>query len=211
MTIEINGYVVSLDPAKLFDYSALSVIRVTRVSESKYNQYRLIALERQRRQPYEVTAAWFKKAYLNPILRKDVTFNPIPILDIGGVGEPTADIIKKMGIKNIRGIKYTGGDGFKVVGRNVNVSKVLMISAFLGIAEGGRFSMPSKASFAGIFKNELRDFRGEMGRMGSIKFEAEEGCHDDLVCSVAQSIWFSETFIKPRRSISVPGVAAFGV
>jgi len=102
--------------------------------------YKLIALERQRRQPYEITAAWFKKAFLNPMLREGVTFQPIPLIDIGGVGEPTADIIKRMGVR-VRGVRYTGGDGFKVEGKNVNVSKVLMVSTFLGISEGGRFAL----------------------------------------------------------------------
>lgn len=202
-TNNIYGYILSLDPAKLYDYSAVALLRVVRESGSRYNQYKLISLERQRRQPYEVTASWYVKAFRNPFLRKDVTFAPIPILDIGGVGEPTADIIKKMGVK-VRGVRYTGGDGYSIKGRNVNVSKVLMVSAFLGIAEGGRFAMPTKASFSELFKSELRDFRGEMSKAGAVRFEAEEGCHDDLVMSVAQAIWFAETFIKPRSQEKAP-------
>lgn len=197
MTIDIKGYIVSLDPAKLHDFSALSVLRITREASEKYNRYKLIALERQRRQPYEITAAWFKKAFMNPLLWKDVTFKPIPLIDSGGVGEPTADIIQHMGVP-IRRIKYTGGDGFKVEGRNVTVSKALMVSCFLGIIEGGRFTMPSGASFEGLFKSELRDFRGELGKLGRVRFEAEEGSHDDLVMSVCQAVWFVEQFIKHR-------------
>lgn len=210
MTIDIKGYIVSLDPAKLHDFSALSAIMVTRETGMEYNNYKLIALERQRRQPYDVTAAWFKKAFRNPMLREDVTFQPIPLIDIGGVGEPTADIIKKLGIK-VRGVRYTGGDGYKIEGRNVNVSKVLMVSAFLGMADGGRFTMPFKASFEELFKSELRDFRGEMGKMGSIKFSAEEGSHDDLIMSVIQACWFADTFVKRPRNFQVPNVASFHV
>ena len=206
-TNNIKGYIVSLDPAKLHDYSALSVLKVSREPGNSYNQYHLIALERQRRQPYELTSAWFVKAFKNPILRSsDCTFEPIPLIDIGGVGEPTADIIKRMGVQ-VRGVRYTGGDGFKIDGRNVNVSKALMVSNFLGISEGGRFTMPSRASFEGLFKSELRDFRGELGKLGRIRFEAEEGSHDDLVMSVCQAVWFGEQFIKPKRVSRAPSQA----
>ena len=197
---------MSLDPAKLHDFSALSVIRVTREQNEEYNKYKLLSLERQRRQPYDVTAAWFVKAFRNPIWHNDVTFKPIPLIDIGGVGEPTADIIKKLGVR-VRGIRYTGGDGFKVDGRNVNVSKVLMVSTFLGIVDGGRFSMPPKASFEGLFKGELRTFRGELGNLGRIKFEAEEGKNDDLIMTVCQSCYMGEQFVRPpRKPFKVPEV-----
>lgn len=199
----IKSYIVSLDPAKLHDFSALSVLEISREAREAYNKYRLIALERQRRQPYEVTSAWFVKAFKNPVLRQGVTFPPIPLIDIGGVGEPTADIIKRMGVQ-VRGVRYTTGDGFKVEGRNVNVSKVLMVSTFLGIAEGGRFSMPSRVSFEGLFKSELRDFRGEISKLGRMRFEAEEGSHDDLIMSVIQATWFAEQFVKPRCSFKPP-------
>ena len=201
MTTNIKGYIVSLDPAKLHDYSALSVLKVTREAGEAYNNYHLIALERQRRQSYEVTAAWFVKAFKNPMLRQGVTFQPIPLIDIGGVGEPCSDIIMRIGVQ-VRGVRYTGGDGFKVEGRNVNVSKALMVSSFLGISEGGRFTMPSRASFEGLFKGELRDFRGEISKLGRMRFEAEDGSHDDLVMSVCQAVWFGETFIRPKRRLS---------
>lgn len=136
----------------------------------------------------------------------DCTFLPIPLIDIGGVGEPTADIIKRMGVQ-VRGVRYTGGDGFKTEGRNVNVSKALMVSNFLGISEGGRFTMPSRASFEGLFKSELSDFRGELSKLGRIRFEAEEGSHDDLVMSVCQAVWFGEQFIKHKRVSSAPSEA----
>jgi hypothetical protein len=204
LTTKINGYIVFLDPAKLHDFSALSVLKVTRDSHEVYNNYRLIALERQRRQPHEATAAWFVKAFKNPMLHRDVTFFPISLIDIGGVGEPTADIIKRMGVK-VQGVRYTGSDGYRIEGRTVNVSKSLMVSSFLGTSEGGRFTMLGKASFEGLFKSELKDFRGEISKLGRMKFEAEEGSHDDLVMSVCQGVWFGETFIKPKhRSFKAP-------
>ena len=201
---------MSLDPAKLHDYSALSVIRVTREQNEEYNKYKLLSLERQRRQPYDVTAAWFVKAFRNPIWHNDVTFKPIPLIDVGGVGEPTADIIKKLGVR-VRGVRYTGGDGFKIDGLNVSVSKVLMVSTFLGIVDGGRFTMPPKSSFESLFKAELRVFRGELGNLGRIRFEAEEGKNDDLVMSVCQSCYIGEQFVKPRKPFKVPPVASYQV
>jgi hypothetical protein len=200
-----------LDPGKLIDFNGLAVIRVTRQAGEQYNQYKLISLERQRRESYEVTAAWAKTAFMNPLLRGDsVTFKPIFVIDAGGVGEPLADTLRRLGISPIR-LKYTGADGFNAKGRTITVSKVLMVSVFMGINLGGRFSMPPRASFEGLFKSELRDFRGEMGRLDHIRFSAEEGKHDDLVMAVIQGCWFGEMFIKPKRAFKVPAVASFSV
>jgi len=55
--------------------------------------------------------------------------------------------------------------------------------------------------------SELRDFRGELGKLGRIRFEAEEGSHDDLVMSVCQAVWFGEQFIKPKRVSRAPSQA----
>jgi len=203
-------YIVTLDPGKLIDFNGLAVIRVTRETGEQYNQYKLISLERQRRESYEFTASWARKAFMNPLLRGEgVTFKPIFVIDAGGVGEPLADTLHRLGISPIR-LKYTGGDGFNVKGKTITVSKVLMVSVFMGLNLGGRFSMPPRASFEGLFKSELRDFRREMGRLDHIRFAAEEGKHDDLVLAVIQGCWFAEQFIKPRRSFfKVPEVAAF--
>ncbi|MGV8125843.1 MAG: hypothetical protein ACP5PV_01355 [Methanothrix sp.] len=83
-----------------------------------------------------------------------------------------------------------------------------MVKTFLALWDSKRFSMPSRASFATIFSSELRSFRGEISKMGKLRFEAAEGEHDDLIFSVCQACWWAEEFIKPKRTFRVPSRAA---
>jgi hypothetical protein len=64
----------------------------------------------------------------------------------------------------------------------------------------------TKASFFEMFRSELKDFRGGVNKLRQdTHYEGLVGKHDDLILSVAQSIWFSEQFIRPpEKSFEVP-------
>lgn len=201
----MKGYLISLDPAQLRDWSALSAIEVSREQGEQFNRYRLVSLERKQRQPYDLIAGWAKVAYENPAFRNAVTFPPIFVMD--GTNERTLkDLLRRAGVP-ARGIVYTAGEGWSREGLDFHASKVLMVKTFLALWDSKRFSMPAKASFASIFSGELRSFRGEISKMGKLRFEASEGEHDDLIFSVCQACWFAETFIKPKKSFKAPTIA----
>jgi len=205
----MRGYVISLDPAQLRDWSALSAIEVTRATGSPYNSYKLISLERRQREPYDLIAGWVKVAYNNPVFHKDTDYKPVFLLD--STNERTLkDLLRRAGVP-ARGLVYTGGNGWKAEGRDFNVSKTLMVTSFLALWDSKRFSMPGRASFAGMFSNELKAFRGEIGRLGRLRFEAEGSEHADLVMSVCQGCWFAEQFLKPKRKFQIPELASFRV
>lgn len=178
-------YIISLDPAQLNDYSALSVI------EAKDTKYRLEWLRRKQGLPYTEIVNWSKKVFLNPLFRKDVTYPPVFVLDIGGVGKALQDMLTAAGVSTT-GIQYTGGATVTRESGNYHVSKSFIVGKFLAAWDEGRVQMPAGASFLDMFQTELKAFRGEMTSQGRAKFEAEQGEHDDLVMCVAQAVWWCE-------------------
>jgi len=185
-----KNYIISLDPAQLHDYSALTVLEVSRVEKKKV--YRLVSLNRKQHLPYTEIVAWAKRVYLNPKFRRDISFLPFFVLDVGGVGMALRDMLAAEGVEII-GIQLTGGDSESRMGNICHVSKSHLVGKFLAAWDEGRVLMPSTASFLSPFQKELRAFRGEMSSRGRVRFEAEQGEHDDLVLSVAQAVWWGET------------------
>jgi hypothetical protein len=108
----MSPYMISLDPAQLNDYSALSVI------EYLDGIYRLLSLTRKQHLPYTEIVSWSKKVYHNPKFS-----NPKFILDAGGVDRAIYDMLTAAGVKNVTNIQLTGGDTETVVGNTHHVSK----------------------------------------------------------------------------------------
>jgi len=183
-------YIISLDPAQLHDFSALSVLERTDTT------YRIVSLKHKQHLPYTEIVAWAKKVFSNPMFEKDVTSPPVFILDIGGVGMAIKDMLTAAEVKTI-GIQYTGGETVSRVGDNYHVTKSFIVGKFLAAWDEGRVLMPASASFLDMFQNELRAFRGEMSAQGRARFEAEQGEHDDLVMCVAQAVWWGEQRVEP--------------
>jgi len=183
-------YIISLDPAQLHDYSALAVLQVSRAEKKKV--YRLVSLNRKQHLPYTEIVTWAKRVYLNPKFRRDISFLPEFLLDVGGVGMALRDMLAAEGVESV-GIQLTGGDTASRAGNICYVSKGRLVGKFLGAWDEGRVLMPSTASFLSPFQKELRAFRGEMSSRGRVRFEAEQGEHDDLVLSVGQAVWWGET------------------
>ena len=190
-------YIISLDPAQLHDYSALAVI------EKEGGIYRIVSLSRKQRLPYTEIVAWAQKVYLNPKFREDVAHPPFFLLDVGGVGRAIADMLTAAKVP-VTGIQLTGGEAETKEGNTHYVSKSLLIGRFLRAWDEGRVKMPAAASFLDLFNSELRAFKGEMSSQGRVRFEAEQGEHDDLVLAVAQAVWWGETRPKPAPRLVLP-------
>ncbi|MGV8125844.1 MAG: hypothetical protein ACP5PV_01360 [Methanothrix sp.] len=116
----MRGYIISLDPAQLRDWSALSAIEIFREPGEPYNRYRLVSLERKQREPYDRIAGWAKVAFQNPVFREAVTIPPVFVMD--GTNERTLkDLLRRAGVP-ARGIVYTGGEGWSREGMDYHAS-----------------------------------------------------------------------------------------
>jgi hypothetical protein len=198
-------YIISLDPAQLNDYSALCVM------ERTDSTYRLEWLRRKRGLPYTDIVSWSKKVFLNPRYRKDTTYSPVFVLDVGGVGKAIQDMMTAADVSTT-GIQYTGGAAVSREGGNYHVSKSFIVGKFLAAWDEGRVLMPANASFLDMFQSELKAFRGEMTSQGRAKFEAEQGEHDDMVMCVAQAVWWGEhASPKPIGPLNFAGATKPGI
>jgi len=159
-------FMVSLDPAQLNDYSALSVIEFC-----SDGIYKLSFLARKQHLPYTDILSWSKKVYLNPKWP-----NAKFILDVGGVGRAIGDMLSAEKIKYI-GIQLTGGDTETREGNTFRVSKSHVVGKLLQKWDEGKVQIPPKAPFLPIFSKELRAFRGSMNAQGRARFDAEQGEH----------------------------------
>lgn len=90
------------------------------------------------------------------------------IIDSTGVGDPIWESLKRVGL-NIEGYKFT------------NESKKQLIEGLSIAIEQQKISYPDIPEMI----NELRIFGYKIGKTGTITYNAPQGYHDDIVCSLA--------------------------
>ena len=184
-------FMVSLDPAQLYDYSALSVMECIPEKEGKI--YRLVDVKRKQKLPYPEIVQWAERVFKNPKFRSEGLSTPIFLIDVGGVGRALYDMLRADGMKCVA-IQYTGGgDTANFDNGAYNIGKSALVGKFLAAWDDGRVQVPANASFRDLLVNELKAFRGHMSSQGRARFEAEQGEHDDMIMSVAQAVWWAET------------------
>lgn len=205
----MRGFLISLDPAQLVDYAALSVLEVRREDGERRNTYHIRSLSRRQHEPYPVILDWTRQTFEKPEFKENTSFPPILLIDRGGPGIPLQEDLHIAGIK-ARGITLTGGRSWShdEARQNVTVGKSMMVDLFLGLWDSGRVQVSTRASFFGLFKGELKDFRGGVNKLRQdTKYEGMIGKHDDLIMSVAQAVWYGEQFVRQPRRYKVPGRA----
>lgn len=213
----MNRYwVISLDPAQLFDYSALTVMEC--VPEKDGNIYHLRSLKRRQKLPYPEIVQWAAHVYRNPkFQRAEGVSPPTLMIDVGGVGRALYDMLRADGLECIA-IQYTGGgDTMSFTNGAHCIGKSALVGKFLAAWDDGRVQVPANASFRDLLVDELKAFRGHMSSQGRARFEAEQGEHDDMIMSIAQAVWWCETRPKPHpplvfgggiKPAAIPGSAA---
>ena len=184
-------WVISLDPAQLFDYSALTVMEC--VPEKESNIYHLRSVKRKQKLPYPEIVKWTEHVYKNPKFQRAEGVSPPKLMiDVGGVGRALYDMLQADGLECIA-IQYTGGgETVSYANGAYHVGKSFMVGKFLAAWDDGRVQVPANASWLPILEAELKAFRGYMSSQGRARFEAEQGEHDDMIMSVAQAVWWCE-------------------
>lgn len=188
-------FIISLDPAQLFDFSALAVMECTpgtMPGGGQDNIYRVKSLKRKQKLPYPEIVQWSRRVFLNPKFQRGSGISePQFVIDAGGVGRAILDMLTAERVKCIP-IQLTGGEAESCVGGTYHVTKSFVVGKFLGAWDGGRVQVPANASFLPMLQTELEAFRGSMSAQGRAKFEAVQGEHDDLVMALAQAVWYFE-------------------
>ena len=195
-------FIISLDPAKLRDWSAISAIDMHYVKEKKRFEYDLIAMNRKQGLPYDhptepSIASWALSVYRNQKFW-DKKQPPHFLIDATGVGVAVRDILAAKGIKLIA-VTITPGNSITRLGRKINISKARMIGKFLGAFDSGKLHVNPAMPIWPKLEKEMLGFRAELNAQGNTKFEAEEGENDDMLMSLAQGIWYGEEILRGGR------------
>jgi hypothetical protein len=206
----MRGFILSLDPAQIRDWSALSVIEAIWTDGNRSFTYQLRNVQRKQNVPYPEIVQWVIKAFNAPALRKNTDLGPVLCLDSTGIGVAIKDLFRKEGLNPIA-ITITSGNGHSYTGLEHTVGKARLVGKFLACFDSGRFQIPltKLPTFIQLHK-ELKSFRAEISAKGNVSFEAPPNEHDDLVVSCALGCWFCEDVLKPQN-YTIPPVCAYGL
>jgi hypothetical protein len=210
--IELKGYVLGLDPAKVEDYSALAACSVEWDTCKKGFVSKLVNIKRLQEVDYNVIVDWAIEALRTPRFKKDVDFGPILVMDAGGVGVAVLDMFHHKGVSPVA-VTITPGDSVSRPKQGeYRVGKARLVGKFLAVYSQGRFKIPvtQLRDFVQLHK-EIVSFRRLLNNKGNAIFESPARVHDDMFIACALEAWFLEEAFRPRRRFKIPPVASFCV
>ncbi|WP_445215762.1 hypothetical protein ACKWRH_25435 [Bradyrhizobium sp. Pa8] len=113
---------------------------------------------------------------------------PKLVIDETGVGRPVGDMFDAAGLRPSR-ITITAGLEATQHGRSWHVPKGLLISNLEAHSHSGELRIAAAANDAAALKEEMKDFKRKISEAGRTTYAARVGAHDDLVLSVAITLW----------------------
>lgn len=185
-------YILSLDPAQVRDWSAISAINMHLAG--KRFEYDLTAMGRKQGLPYDQIVDWAVETYKNKAFWEGGQ-PPHFILDSTGVGVAVRDMIAVRGVR-LKAITITSGESITRAGPLIHVGKARLIGKFLGAFDAGKVRVNPALPMWPKLEREMLAFRAEISAQGRAKFEAEPGENDDMLFSLAQGVWFGEEILR---------------
>ncbi|GLR91327.1 hypothetical protein [Bradyrhizobium iriomotense] len=130
---------------------------------------------------------------------------PKLVIDETGVGRPVGDMFDAAGLRPNR-ITITAGLEATQHGANTwHVPKGLLISNLEAHSHAGELRIGVAVNDAAALKDELKDFKRKISEAGRTTYTARVGAHDDLVLSVAITLWMATqgplTIVEPLSLI----------
>ncbi len=186
-----SKYVVSCDPGKKQDYTAISVIEET-WNEDGNLFYALRALVR----PPLGTPHHSNVQLLADIMRRTEALGKTTlVVDASGIGDPIYELLIEYGLRPI-GIVITGGG--KVTKHRENVHRLihvpkefLITNAQIATQTKGMFKIPRNLWLAQIFLTELRNYQYKITQHAHTVYSPRgDSIHDDLVLSASMGLYY---------------------
>jgi hypothetical protein len=113
------------------------------------------------------------------------------VIDETGVGRAVGDIFDAAGLYPNRITITAGLEATRESGNRWHVAKGILISGVDARLHTGELRIAEALSDAGALQEELKDFQRKVSDAGRATYNARVGAHDDLVLSVAISLWFA--------------------
>ena len=189
-------FIISLDPAQLRDWSALAVIDMQYLPDTRRFGYSLVAMARKQGLPYDQIVDWVSRIYHKTEFNQQQP--PDLVVDSTGVGVAVVDMLHTKGLR-LNAVTITAGESFSQQGSIFHVGKARLIGTFLGAFDGGKVHVNPNMPIWPQLEKEMLAYRAEISAQGRAKFEAEEGEHDDMIFALAQAIWFGEEAKRGKR------------
>ncbi|MGJ4928721.1 hypothetical protein ACQR1I_13630 [Bradyrhizobium sp. HKCCYLS2038] len=117
--------------------------------------------------------------------------NPQLVIDETGVGRPVGDMFDAAGLYPARITITAGLEATQHGAKTWHVPKGLLISNLEAHAHSGELRIAAVANDAAALKDELKDFKRKISEAGRTTYAARVGAHDDLVLSVAITLWLA--------------------
>jgi len=188
-------YVVSVDPGKKQDYTAISIIQESLDSNRKVF-YALRALVR----PPLGTPHHANVNLLGDIVtRTEALGKTTLVLDSSGIGDPFHEMLIAYGLKPV-GFVITGGGTVTRKSENgqrlIHVPKQFLIENAKIITEtDGLFKIPRSLWLAQIFLGELRNYQYKITQNANVIYSPRgDSIHDDLVLSTAMGLYYIQKY-----------------
>ncbi|MGY3396504.1 hypothetical protein [Bradyrhizobium sp. 1200_D9_N1_1] len=116
---------------------------------------------------------------------------PKLVIDETGVGRPVGDMFDAAGLWPSRITITAGLEATQHGGKSWHVPKGLLISNLEAHSHSGELRIAAAANDAAALKEELKDFKRKISEAGRTTYAARVGAHDDLVLSVAITLWMA--------------------
>ena len=123
----------------------------------------------------------------------------VAVIDQTGVGAPVVENIRRLHRVKTIGVNITGGNvTTQSDERTYNVPKATLVTNLISVAQRQRLKILPDVESAEEFRKELEVFGYHIDRnTGNLSYESlEKKVHDDLVISVALSLWAAETLFR---------------
>lgn len=176
-----------LDLGQLSDYSAATILE--RLEDGPYVRYEARHLQRW---PLGTSYPRIVEAVRTLLARAPLAGQCRLVIDNSGVGVAVADMFSEAGIPYI-GITITGGVGWhRESWRRWHVSKSLLVSTIQKFLSSEALGISRQLPAAALLRSELQNFRVKVSKAANEVYEAREGQHDDLTCSLAIALFMAE-------------------
>jgi len=207
----MKTWLVGVDLAKTQDYTAISIVEAERVNLGA-PVYSILALDRIKGVDYPK----IEELLVNTLVRLREACRtkagvrthsgPHLCMDASGIGSPIRDYLKaRPGLFNgadrrIFPVVFTGGEGAKHDNQtqNFNISKNRMVANFSSLMQHRRIQYPDGLPNLQLLLSEIENFKYKLTESGHASYNAAEGKHDDLVCSLLIPLAVYEIFLYQR-------------
>lgn len=190
-------YYFGLDIGQAQDYTALTIGEKVRVKQNEQNEQNILQYHARHAERFPIGTD-----YIEIVDKLWERINGVGILDYivlvdaTGVGKPVVDMMRKRGIKLVP-IVITGGitETFDTALGGWRLPKRNLVSSLQIMLQDGQLKLARDMDFAPKLIDELLKFKIKVTAKGNDTYEAwREGDHDDLVLSLAMSVWYAMKF-----------------